>query len=389
MISVTEAIEKVKNYNCQLETLKVNVTKGLGYYLSENIYATFNLPSFNQSAMDGYALGGKHSKYILKGEIKAGDTNIITINDGEAYRIFTGAMTPLNCYAVMQQELVEVNENQIIIKSEFEINKNIRQIGGEINKGDLLLNKYTKINPAAVGLLVSFGIENVNVFKKPKIAIVVTGNELTPIGEPLFPGKIYESNSHMLQSALLGLNYECDIHKVEDNYKKTENLLDNCIKDNDLVIVSGGISVGDYDFVGKALNNLNVNNIFYKVKQKPGKPLYYGNKENTQIFALPGNPAAALSCFYMYVLIALNKLSGSNTNKGLNSIEIKISHDIEIKGDRAQFLKANFENNAVTILNKQSSAMLSSFAEANCLVYIPETSRQIKKGSLVTIYLLN
>ena len=170
----------------------------------------------------------------------------------------------------------------------------------------MALQKGSKLTPASIGFLASIGITQVNVFKKPSIAIIATGNELVPGGTPLGYGQIYESNSLMLKAALQNLNFDnVTTHKVDDHYNDTLELLSDLIDSHDLILVSGGISVGDYDFVGKALDELKVKQLFYKVNQKPGKPLYFGKKDHKVIFALPGNPAAALSCFYLYVHSAL------------------------------------------------------------------------------------
>ena len=241
------------------------------------------------------------------------------------------------------------------------------------------------LTPAAIGYLCSLGIQEVSVFKKPNIAIVTTGNELIEAGQKLSYGKIYESNSKMLLSALYGLKfYDVTLHKVEDVYSKTVEKLNAVIKENDLVLITGGISVGDYDFVGKALKELEVEELFYKVKQKPGKPLFYGKKGDTQIFALPGNPAAALSCFYVYVYIALQKMMNRDILE-LPRIEAISKSNFEKKGDRPQFLKAIYKNGEVEILEGQNSSMLQTFALSNALVYAPETITKIVEGDSIEV----
>jgi molybdopterin molybdotransferase len=151
--------------------------------------------------------------------------------------------------------------------------------------------------------------------------------------------------------------------------------------------MTGGISVGDYDFVGKALNDLNVNQVFYKVNQKPGKPLYYGEKGNVKIFALPGNPAAALTCFYVYVLTAIKNMMGENYS-GLEKRNVTISHDHIKKGNRAHLLKAQVVSNKVTVHKGQSSAMLSSYVDANCLLYVDSETNLIESGDEVEVLML-
>jgi len=286
------------------------------------------------------------------------------------------------------QEKVTVDGQKIEIDDVVSKGKNIRPLGEQIKKGKVALKKGIKLTAAAIGYLTSLGITEVEVYKKPSIAVIVTGDELIEAGKSLPYGKIYESNSIMLLNALSSLGFtNISQHKINDNYTNTLAKLDKVIKKNDMVIITGGISVGDYDFVGKALIELGVKEIFYKVKQKPGKPLFFGVKEGTTIFALPGNPAAALSCFYIYVNSALQKIAG-NSDYSLTKVIAKSNSEYIKKGDRAQFLKAILKNGNVTILEGQSSAMLHTFALANSFVYVPESVNAININDDVEVIIL-
>lgn len=390
MITVIDAknIIETGDFSNRIEENKA-LRSSTGLILAEDIYSPINMPPFRQSAMDGYALYLHNGvNYSVIDVIKAGDSHQAILKEGEAVRIFTGAPVPDSANAVIMQEKVSVNNQQLSINSLVAINDNIRPLGEQVKKGALALKKGIKLTPAAIGFLTSLGITSVNVYKKPKISIVATGNELVKAGESLLHGQVYESNTIMLQTALYNLGYtDVTIQNVKDDYNSTYSLLDSVINENDIVLISGGISVGDYDFVGKALHELSVKQLFYKVKQKPGKPLFYGQKGGTVIFALPGNPAAALSCFYVYVRIALEKLSGNKTYT-TRSISVKSATQFNKKGDRAQFLKAHLQNNKVTILEGQSSAMLQTFALANALVYLPDDNMTIaidEKVEVITI----
>jgi len=387
MISINEAITIVKNSKIRLEPITLNTLDALNYFLAKDIYSPINMPPFSQSAMDGYAVCGELNSYTVIGEIKAGDTQLLELKNGEAFRIFTGAMTPNNTTSIAKQEIVDRIENKITLTESLKKGTSIRLVGEELKQNDLVLKKGTKITPAAVGLLSGLGFETISVYKKPTITLIVTGDELTKIGQPLLPGKIYESNSFTIKSALLNYGYQCDLKFVKDNFEDTKNTIDLAIKQSDLVILTGGISVGDYDFVGKALHGLNVKQQFYKVNQKPGKPLYYGELNNTKIFALPGNPAAALTCFYVYVLTALQSMMG-NQNPTLSSATVKLTHNHNKKGDRANLLKALVQNNQVQIHKGQSSAMLSSFVEANCLIHLQSGDYTLNSGDEVEILLI-
>ncbi|SFD04764.1 molybdopterin molybdotransferase MoeA [Algibacter pectinivorans] len=390
MISIPEAISIVKHSSKPLlkETIK-RVEKAGGYFLFKDIISPINMPPFRQSAMDGYALNlHDNLTYTLIGEIKAGDGHRPTLKKGEAVRIFTGAAVPDSANAVMMQEKVSKTGHSITLEIQAHTQQNIRPLGEQVKTGDIALKKGTKLTPAAIGYLISLGITEVSVFKKPNIALVTTGNELVEAGQELTFGKIYESNSKMLLSALYSLKfYDVTRYKVEDNYAKTIETLQTAINNNDLVLITGGISVGDYDFVGKALNELKVQELFYKVKQKPGKPLFYGKKNDTQIFALPGNPAAALSCFYIYVFIALQKLMNRDAEE-LPRVTAKSVSSFKKKGDRPQFLKAIYSNGTVEILEGQNSSMLQTFALSNALVYAPETVTDINEGDTIEVILL-
>jgi molybdopterin molybdotransferase len=390
MIAVEKAIELVKKNSSSLEPKESkNVIDSCGFVLFEDVYSPINMPPFRQSAMDGYAIY-IHDKpnYNIIDEIKAGDNHHPILKKAEAIRIFTGAPVPETANAVIMQEKVTIEGSKITIKSSVLLNDNIRPLGEQVKKGEIALKKGTKLTPATIGYLTSLGITKVKVYKKPSIAIVVTGDELIEASQALSYGKIYESNSVMLFSALNSLGYtNISLHKIKDDYANTYSKLDKVINENDVVLITGGISVGDYDFVGKALKELEVEKVFYKVKQKPGKPLFFGKKEEVIVFALPGNPAAALSCFYIYVNTALQKMTGY-LDYSLTKIKAKSTSNFEKKGNRAQFLKAILKEDKVTILEGQSSAMLHTFALANALVYVSENQSNIKINDKVEVICL-
>jgi len=390
MISVEQAIQIISNnVDATSVSREINISVALDYVLFDDVISPINMPPFRQSAMDGYALHLHDTKeYAIVGEVKAGDHHQPHLKIGEAIRIFTGAPVPDSANAVIMQEKTNVVEDSLRIQTEINTNSNIRQLGEQVMKGEIALKMGTKLNPASIAFLATLGITKVKVYKKPAISIVVTGNELAEPDSSLQYGQIYESNAVMLSTSLKQLGYnEVTMHKVNDDYGNTLSLLDRVISENDVVLVSGGISVGDYDFVGKALNELDVKELFYKVKQKPGKPLFFGKKESKIIFALPGNPAAALSCFYLYVLLALELLSG-NVIFSLHRTQALSNSDYIKRGDRGQFLKAIYDNGKVEILDGQSSSMLHTFALSNALVYLSETAESITKNDQVEVILL-
>lgn len=390
MISVEQALHSVQNNTKTtpyFETKKV--VEVLGCTLSEDVISPIDMPPFRQSAMDGYAVSlNGNGTYTIIGEVKAGDGHHPKLKKGEAVRIFTGAPVPDTANAVVMQEKTSVENNLLKIDSQVLINENIRPLGEQVLKGQTALGKGTRLTPAAIAFLTTLGITEVKVYKSPSIAVVVTGNELVEPGQDLAYGQIYESNAVMLASSLRALGFNnVSTQKVSDDYNNTLDVLGRAIESNDVILVSGGISVGDYDFVGKALNDLGVEQLFYKVNQKPGKPLFFGKKEDKTVFALPGNPAAALSCFYVYVYPVLQKICG-NVNFSLSRTPaISMSRHIN-NANRAQFLKAIYSHGKVEILKGQNSSMLHTFAMANALVYVPETSGSIEINDTVEVILL-
>ncbi|GAB2779474.1 molybdopterin molybdotransferase MoeA [Salinimicrobium soli] len=389
MVSIEEALNAVlKNSKKISSETKLPLENCTNAILSQDIFSPINMPPFRQSAMDGYAVNAhEHLSYSLVGEVKAGDSHQPKINSGEAIRIFTGAPVPSSANAVVIQEEVEVKNGNIFLEKFPREKQNIRPAGEQVREGELALKKGSKLTPAEIGYLASLGLENIPIYKKPAIAIVTTGNELISAGETLTYGKIYESNSKMLKSALISLGFDkISLHTVKDSYEDTYHKLKDLIAENDLVLITGGVSVGDYDFVGQALKGLETKEIFYKVNQKPGKPLFFGKNGRTLIFGLPGNPAAALTCFYMYVYPSVQKMAGYDPL--LKKVIATSSSHFVKKGDRPQFLKAIYKEGKVTVLEGQSSAMLQTFTLANALVKMDGDREEIKINDSLEVFLL-
>ena len=387
MLAVNEAFSILDDITFTLKEKEVSLSDARNLVLAETVFSPIDMPPFRQSNMDGFALSLHDSlEYTIIGEVKAGDSQTYKLQPGQAVKIFTGAAVPDTAQAVIQIEKVSVQGNQLQLQEPVQPETNVRAKGSQISNNEVALQKGTFLNAAAIGFLAGLGFTSVRVYQKPKVGIVVTGNELVQSGQPLHYGKVYESNAIMLQSALYNANYnEVRLYEVNDDLENTKTVLQSAINENDVVLVSGGISVGDYDFVGSALKSLAVETLFYKVNQKPGKPLFAGKLNDKIIFALPGNPAASLTCFYIYVKPTLQKLSGEKAF--YNPItQMNIAHDYEVLNSRDQFLKAIIDGNEVRILSHQDSSMLDSFALANALVYLPNGNYQIAKGDKVKIY---
>ncbi|MFV7235253.1 gephyrin-like molybdotransferase Glp [Flavobacterium sp. ZB4R12] len=390
MIQVDQALSIIAENSCKMPIRKIKVTKSLGFILAEAIYSPMDMPPFRQSAMDGYAF--THSElqqFNMVSTSQAGDFSNKKIKQDQAIRIFTGAYVPDNLDTVVMQEHTTVKNKTVEITKMPARFANVRNKGEQIKENELVLENNTVITPAAIGFLACLGITEITVYAKPKVAIVVTGNELVKVGKKLPEGKIYESNSIMLESALQGIGIKkTEIFRVKDNLKATKRVLKSCLSTFDVVLVSGGISVGDYDFVKEALLSNGVEELFYKINQKPGKPLFFGKKDKTIVFALPGNPASTLTSFYIYVYPALKINMGFEVIH-LPKIKRKINTQFENTSGKTLFLKGLYDDKKVTILESQSSAMLNTFAVANALIYLPYDVVNIEKDQEVMVVPLN
>jgi molybdopterin molybdotransferase len=387
MVSIEEALRLIHEQSMATSATSIAVDKSLGHYLAEPIFASFDLPNFDNSAMDGYAVCGFGAQFEIVGEVAAGNTKINRLEEGQAMRIFTGGKVPTSTTAVIMQEHTSVRENTLTLSEKVIEHKNIRRKGTEIAKDQQVFVAGQKITPASIGVLSSLGKAEVAICKKPNIKIIATGNELVEPGQPLLEGQIYESNTLALTGALEDHGFHvAATSKIKDDLDATISGIEHNLQACDVLLLSGGISVGDYDYVKEALEANGVEEVFYKVFQKPGKPLYFGKRGNQFVFALPGNPASSLTCFYVYVLPLLQRLSGGE-GLGLSRVMLPINHEYEIKFDRPVFLKARLENQQIAILDGQGSSMIHSMAKGNILAFVTGP-KKFTVGDLVECILI-
>ncbi|MFN1834473.1 gephyrin-like molybdotransferase Glp [Balneola sp. MJW-20] len=387
MISIEEALQHIQQQAVKPNREMVSLDHASGYILAEEIRAPFDLPSFDNSAMDGYAVCGDHSVFTIIGEVAAGSTEAHSLRDGEAMRIFTGGKVPQNTTAVIMQEKTDVAGDQLRIEGRVESGRNIRRKGNELSEGQLVFEAGHRINPPSAGLIASLGFDKIAVYKKPTVTIIATGDELIDPGQERKEGQIYDSNSKVLSMVLHDFGYEAAaIHKIKDELAATRSGIEAALRSCDVLLISGGISVGDYDFTKQALEDNGVEQVFYKVFQKPGKPLYFGKKGDQYVFALPGNPASSLTCFYVYVLPMLQRLCGGK-GQGLKRIDLPLSHDYVVSYDRPVFLKTKVNENEAEILDGQGSSMIHSMAQGNALAYVKGPA-DLKAGDKVQCLLM-
>ena len=374
MISVKEAKQKIEEKVGLLQPKVLPLEKVCGLILAENVYAKSDIPAFEQSSMDGYAFLFEEKDFplLIQNKIAAGDSNLYKINSKQASRIFTGAPLPTGADTVVVQEKVVVKDGNILIKDiDLQKGNSVRPKGSEIKSGALALSKNAALTPAALGFFAAIGIAEVPVFPAPKVSIIITGNELQKPGNELLPGQVYESSSISLSAALNRCGVvDIDILYAADEAEIVQSILENALEKSEVILLTGGISVGDYDFVLQATEHCGVEKYVHKIKQKPGKPFYFGTKGDKLIFGLPGNPGSALTCFYEYVLPALAQMM--NKKNSIQKIEAILQNEYSKNAGMTHFLKGFYDNEKVTILPAQASFQLSSFAQANCLIVINE-----------------
>lgn len=392
MISVSEALQSIRSSLEPLQPVTKPLATACGHVLAEDIFARVSIPNFQQSAMDGYAFRyadyQQSTEFTISGEVAAGDNAAIEIKPQQAIRIFTGAAVPQSFDTVVMQEKTTVDGNKLLVQDDQLVQgSNVRKEGVEIRRGETALPKGTVITPAAVGFLTGVGITEVFVFPKPVVHIIATGKELVKPGSPLQHGQVYESNSMMLKAALnqLGI-HNISLSLAGDDITEISTVLQSALEGADLILLSGGVSVGDYDFVIEATKACGVEQLFHKVAQRPGKPLYAGVKGRKMVFGLPGNPASVLTCFYQYVTAAVETLTGRRELLEKRRLPLLQSFDKKIA--LTQFLKASVTAEGVTPLGAQESFRLSSFSVANSLIVLPEERREYSKGEMVEVLLL-
>jgi molybdopterin molybdotransferase len=390
MISVKEAKELILQSVKSLPPVSLSLTETSGLILAKDVYAITDIPAFAQSSMDGYAFRycDKDEPLKIFGEMAAGTAQPIVISPNQAVRIFTGAPLPDGADTVVMQEKVSIMNGQLLLEDEqLKQYNNVRLKGAEVKNGALAVPKGTLLTAAAIGFLAGIGITEVKVYPAPVVAIILTGDELQQPGKVLQFGQVYESNSIMLRVALknLGMPDVLVLH-AEDNLVALQRVLDEALQQADIVLLTGGVSVGDYDFVIRAAANCSVKQVFHKIRQKPGKPLFFGTKENKLVFGLPGNPSSVLTCFYEYVMPAIDSITKRAAS--VKTLRATLTHDYPKVTGLTHFLKAKLTGNVVTPLQAQESFRLQSFSQADCLIVLPEDGDNFESGDEVEVHLL-
>lgn len=370
------------------ETLPLSAT--LGRVLAQDLLSPADHPAFHNSAVDGYAFRFSVEPIARRivGEVKAGDNPNWNLAADECVRIFTGARVPESADTIVMQEYTQV-DGDLMLHHDQNLRQggNIRRQGEQIRAGETAMKAGEKITPAAIGHLASLGIAEVVVSRLPVVNIIVTGSEFAGSASELSQGRIFESNSHMLVAALAGLKITASATQVFDDLALLTAQVARLMQGSDMLLITGGVSVGDYDFTKAALSANGYETVFHGVQQQPGKPLLMMRNGDKIAWGLPGNPRSVLVCFYMYVWPSLCHGLGAS-EPFLPSISLPLAQAFTKKQERAQLLTAVLTPEGALLDGQQNSNMLGSFAAARALVHLPAGQSSFPQATPVQVILL-
>ena len=400
MIQVQEALDKIL---CQIQfkgVERVPLGQALGRVLTEDVVSRINNPPLDNSAMDGYAVIAEDIqsatpenpvKLEMVEEIAAGYTAKGTLKPGQTMRIMTGAPIPSGADAVLMQEDTQKDGNAILCLDKADVAENIRRAGEDVKIGEGVIKKGTTLSPAHIGMLAVIGRSQIAVSQRPTVAILSTGDEILELDETPQGPQIFNSNGHMLAAQIKsagGIPVYLGIAK--DTEKDLMEKFEWALK-ADIVVSSGGVSVGDYDLVKSSLQKMGQDMLFWKVAMKPGKPLAFGRIGKTPIFGLPGNPVSSFVSFEQFVRPSLRKVLGCS-DLSHKTVQAKLTRTINKKPGRLHFLSSIVSwtdgEYTVTPAGEQGSGILKSAANANGLLIFPLEAEEIKQGQEVAVQLL-
>jgi len=397
-VTVSEAIEIIRQNTVLLGNVTVALDHALGRVLSEDICAGENIPPFDNAGMDGFAVRHEDLQTVPKtlhliGEIPAGINPADRLGSGEAMAIMTGAKIPAGCTAVVRQEDTKsVGASEVSIQRVVREGENIRRAGNDIKSGSLVLRSRTRLRPQDLGILASLGIPFVQVFRVPRVALLATGRELVPVAGMPPAGKIRNSNTTILTALLKESGSEViDLGIAGDNEAELRAAILNGLS-ADVLITIGGVSVGKYDLVKKVLEETRVQLQFTKINVKPGMPTVFGMCGRTAVFGLPGNPVSSLVAFLKFVRPAIWNMTGLAGEQYQPVLRARIAHTITKPDQKRHFSRGVLESRNGTLWVRQTGAqtsnMLTSLSNANCLMSIPEDVTELAVGSEVEVELL-
>ena len=400
-LSFEQAQERILNGVKAIKTQRsVSIREALGRVLSHDVTSPLDVPPFINSAMDGYAINsadipaeGETARLKMTGKSFAGQPFDGSLKSGECIRIMTGAVVPEGADTVIMQEHVQADGDIISIGSGHKPGQNVRHPGDDFSAGDTILKAGERLSPAKLGLLASVGVTELNVTRTPVVAFFSTGDELKGVGQTLEPGDIYDSNRYILFGMLKKMGVEViDMGVIPDIKEEIEQTIIEAAACSDMVITSGGASVGEADYIKVILDEIGEVD-FWKIAMKPGKPLAFGKINSTLFFGLPGNPVSAMATFYQFVQPSLKRLEGETDFDNIQ-LQARTVSDLRKQPGRKDFQRGIFsvdENGdlIVSTTGIQGSHMLSSMSQANCFIVLDREAGNISAGATVNIQPFN
>lgn len=399
-ISIKEAIKRIMKQHVEVKNININLDESLGHILAEDIVATYDIPRFNKSPYDGFAIRSEDSQgasgenrieFEVIDHIGAGSVSEKTIDKNQAIRIMTGAQIPSGADAVVMFEQTIESETTFTIRKSFKHLENISLQGEEIKAGDIVLHKGMRINSGVIAVLATYGYTKVRVARKPTVAVIATGSELLEVEDELEPGKIRNSNGPMIKALAKQFGIQVGMYKVQhDNLEKSIEVVKKALSEHDLVITTGGVSVGDFDYLPEIYKSIQAQILFNKVAQRPGSVTTVAFADGKYLFGLSGNPSACYTGFELYVKPAVNKLMGAKACYP-QIIKATLMEDFNKANPFTRLIraKATLTKAGMTVIPSgfNKSGAVVAIAHANAMIMLPGGTRGFKAGNIVDVIL--
>jgi len=394
---VDQARRHIRAFLTPITTVeRLAVRDALGRVLAEDIVSPIHVPGHDNSAMDGYAV--RHADLAADADVTlrvvgtsfAGKPYLGPVAPGEAVRIFTGAVVPPDCDTIIMQERARAADGKVTLGAGARQGQNRRLAGEDIKTGAVVLRRGQPVRPAELGLIASLGIVEVSVYRRLRVAFFSTGDELVSLGGSLGPGQIFDSNRYTLYGMLTEIGAEVlDMGVIRDEPEAVEQAFAEAAANADVVLTSGGVSVGDADYVKQMLDRLG-QVLFWKIAMKPGRPLAFGRIGRAHFFGLPGNPVATMVTFYQFVRDALLVISGRSLGDGVPTFQARLASPIRKAPGRTEFQRGVLSRGedgqwTVRTTGDQGSGILSSMSQANCFVVLPTAQGNTEAGAMVEV----